>query len=74
MGQANINTFLCTASGSVNWNNFLGRQFGNLLPEFQDGYTFGLAKLHLVAHSKEIIRPAAKDSGLGMLPAVLVII
>jgi len=37
-------------------------------------YTFDLATLHLVAHSKEIIRPAAKDLGMGMLPTVLVII
>lgn len=37
------------------------------------GIFFDLLILHLVAYSKDIIRPIAKDSGLWMLSIVLVI-
>ena len=37
------------------------------------GILFDLLILHLVAYSKDIIRPIAKDLGSGMLSIVLVI-
>lgn len=44
-----------------------------LIDSFKMGVLFDLLILHLVAYSKDIIRPIAKDLGSGMLSIVLVI-